>query len=192
MNTLTINQMEIRQLELSDSLGYRKEIISWVLGVIGSATESPEHTSAESDPLHTSASDVCRTLIAEAYEIHGARIERFLKDAGIDRSEDVGRIVYGLIEKDLVHENEGDSLSDFDDVFDSENIFRFIAEKGIPKNLLKSSAIYSGVMWSLYSIGTLLVFGSYTGWVSTDVALGGWVIAMVGFSMQFFRRKFEA
>ncbi len=191
MESMSENQAEIKLLELSDTLSFRKETIAWVWGVVCRATEQAEAASDTQEVTHVSALEICRALVGEANDTPGGSVEEILTEVGITNSKDVGQIVFGLIEKGLIHRRESEALSDFVGLFESADVSNFMSEAGIRRKRLKLGSTYTTIMWSFYVIGVVLVLGSYVGLVGSDIAWAGWVIGMVGFVMQFFRPKNE-
>ena len=191
MESLSDNQVEIKLLELSDSLSVRKETIAWVWGVVARATEKAAGTGGTQAVTDVPALEICRSLVREANDTPGGSVERILGEVGVRGSEDVGRIVFGLIEKGLVQRGETESPSDFVGLFKSDDVSSFMSEGGIRRKRLKLGSLYTAAMWCFYAIGVILVLGSYVGWVRADIAWAGWVVGMVGFAMQFFRPRSE-
>ena len=62
----------------------------------------------------------CRDLALEQF---GLTARSVLAHWRIESTEDLGRIVFQLIEMELLMRQETDSLSDFDDVYDFEEAF---------------------------------------------------------------------
>jgi hypothetical protein len=108
-----------------------------------------------------------------------------LSEMKIDSSRDIGRIVYGLVDNQLINADEHDSVKDFDDLFDKDSLNRFLEQSGIRKSGFDFRRLYKHLMWFLYSVGILLVLGSYFDVVEPRFAWAGWVLGMIGFGMQF-------
>jgi uncharacterized repeat protein (TIGR04138 family) len=66
----------------------------------------------------TDAVGVCRVLLELAVDRYGARGKQVLIDWNITRSEDVGLIVYRLIDAELASRSPGDAREDFNGLFD--------------------------------------------------------------------------
>ena len=62
----------------------------------------------------------CRDLARDQF---GLTSRTVLSHWGIDSTEDIGRIVYVLIEVGLLMPNDGDSIQDFESVYDFEAAF---------------------------------------------------------------------
>ena len=69
-----------------------------------------------------------------AIEQFGPMAKAVLNHWGIHRTEDVGNIVFNLIEKKFFFRTETDSLDDFKNVYDFESAF-----SGILENMVKAS-----------------------------------------------------
>ncbi len=189
MEQLTDDQIDARLIELSQSLGYRKETIAWIWGACYRLEQQQHDNHPDSPRIELSAYDICRAVVAEANETPGGSVKEILILTGIDRSEDVGRIIDGLVEKELMTAGEQDSTLDFDDVFDSADIGSFLTQAGIKQKYIKLWPTYVMLMWGLYIVGVALVAGSYTGRVTPEVGWLGWALGMIGFAMQFVRRR---
>jgi uncharacterized repeat protein (TIGR04138 family) len=71
---------------------------------------------------HVSAKGLCDAIIVTSKANHGRDVRSTFIKAGIRRSEDVGRIVFSLLEQGLLRKREEDSLADFDGIFDTAHI----------------------------------------------------------------------
>ena len=185
-NTPSENQVEIRLLELSESLGYTKHTINWVYGGIGLLSERKKQEVPEGESFHVSAVDVCTALLRDIRSTCKEPIRDILSDLKIESSKDIGRIVYGLVDKKLINNSEDGSITEFDNLFDQSSLNEFLANHGIKEKVLDLRLCYRQLMWFFYSVGTILVVGSYLDIVEPVIAWAGWALAMVGFLMQFY------
>ena len=64
------------------------------------------------------AMGLCRVLLEMSVDKFGENGKQILLAWGIERSEDVGLIVYRLIDAELVNKSPQDSLDDFNGLFD--------------------------------------------------------------------------
>ena len=186
-DSLSKNQVEIRLLELSESLGFTKDTIHWVYGGIGLLSSRKRQQNPKAESFHVSAGEVCAALLRDIRSTFKEPIREVLSDLGIESSKDVGRIVFGLVEKNLIKANDDDSIADFDGLFDQSNLDEFLVMHGITGKSLDIRRRYRQVMWLFYSLGTGIVLGSYLGMVESRVAWAGWGLAMLGFLMQFYK-----
>ena len=76
---------------------------------------------------HVSAREFCDALLATS----GAWPGRFLRSAGLNRSEDVGRIVFALAAEGFLELGPGDSESDFAGLFDLTRSAGAVGFKGM-------------------------------------------------------------
>lgn len=65
-------------------------------------------------------SDGCRQLAIEQF---GFMARRVLESWNVRTTDDFGRLVYAMIEEDLLRKADGDSIEDFHNVFDFEDAF---------------------------------------------------------------------
>src|SRR5687767_6593305 len=74
-----------------------------------------------SNSRHCSAQEFCRAFICFAKDIFDAEYISALRMMNLDTSEKLGRLVYELIDRNLLQRQETDLLSDFDGQFDLSN-----------------------------------------------------------------------
>ena len=84
---------------------------------------------------HVTGQQLCEGLRDLAIRRWGLLARTVLNSWNIRTTLDFGRIVYALIENDLMQKTEGDSLDDFRDVFDFDQAFS--PEKSLRLNLPK-------------------------------------------------------
>lgn len=134
-DTLSENELEIRLLELSESLGYQKDTIAWVMGCV--VEISDRYTIDPENPKHITAHEVCKGLIQDLCTLYNDPTEKVLLDLKIESSKDIGKIMYGLIEKELISQSENDAESDFSNIFLTANIDAFIDQEKLKGKGLK-------------------------------------------------------
>ena len=74
-------------------------------------------------PRHVSGQELCNGIKDLAIEKFGPLARTVFEHWGIRRTEDFGRIVFNLIEAELMGKTDTDSLEDFKDVYDFEDVF---------------------------------------------------------------------
>jgi uncharacterized repeat protein (TIGR04138 family) len=186
-STISENQVEIRILELSDSLGFTKNTIDWILFGIKTLSDRKQQQAQDGVSYHISAKDICVALLRDVRCTCKDPVGVVLTRLKIKSSKDIGLIVYGLIEKNLLNASEDDSINDFDDLFDESNLGEFLANHGIGKSPINFQERYRQLMWICYSVGTLIVLFAYLLIVESTIARYGWMLAMAGFLMQFYK-----
>lgn len=86
---------------------------------------------------HISGGDLCRLAVSYAVALYGMLAKPVLAKFGIRTTDDIGNIVYNLIDEGFVDQSPEDSRSDFNDVFDLgeelEKHFKFQYEKKLRK-----------------------------------------------------------
>ena len=85
-------------------------------GAYGEAAEAKgEH--------HVTGAQLCQALRQEALDRYGLLARTVLRRWNINATLDFGNMVYLLVNNDLMHKTEEDSLEDFRDVYDFETAF---------------------------------------------------------------------
>lgn len=72
---------------------------------------------------HITGKELARGCADFAIDQYGPMAKTVLAHWGITRTEDLGAIVYNMIEKKLLSKSESDSIDDFRDVYNFENAF---------------------------------------------------------------------
>jgi len=185
---LTDNQIAIHYHELSEELGYHSNTIAWIHCAIKTLCQRKKEQSDDDQPLHITAEELCAALIKDVNQLYDKPVQKTLRDLKLSSSQDIGKIVFGLIEKKLVTTSPDDSISDYENIFSLDNLDVYLSEAGIRKRTLSVYRWYRKTMWTFYIIGTAIVVASYCNLVGNRLAWGGWIIAMCGFMMQFVKR----
>jgi uncharacterized repeat protein (TIGR04138 family) len=98
--------------EVAHELGCQPATVMFVLGVLtGAVTKHRRERGSEAGPL--TAGQYCDYLLA----CRGDDTPAVLRELGLRRSEDVGRILFALVDKGLARRHESDKESDFDGLF---------------------------------------------------------------------------
>ena len=100
-----------------NSLDSRRHSIECV-NFVREALQVAQADGALSPKRIANAIGLCRVLLEMSVDRFGANGKQILLDWGIERSEDVGLIVYRLIDAELVNKSTRDSLDDFNGLFD--------------------------------------------------------------------------
>ncbi len=97
-----------------------------VRGIHGEMDEDDEDLLLD-DPVqssrHVSGRQLCEGLRDYAIEQYGMMALTVLRYWGIHRCEDFGRIVFAMVDAGMMHKTDGDTLEDFDNVFDFREAF---------------------------------------------------------------------
>lgn len=96
---------------------YRAEAYFWVLRALEFTRQKHQR------PGHVSGRELAEG--ARDYALHefGPMAIEVLRHWGIHRTADFGRIVYDLIELEVLRRTDEDSLEDFDEVYDFQEAF---------------------------------------------------------------------
>jgi uncharacterized repeat protein (TIGR04138 family) len=98
--------------EVAAELGYPRATVLFVLWALsGAATKHRRERGSDPEPL--GAREYCEYLLS----CRGEDTRAVLRELGLRRSEDVGRILFALINKGLARRHESDKESDFDGLF---------------------------------------------------------------------------
>lgn len=134
--------------------------------------------------LHVNASGLCRMLIADLDERNPDALSDRLKQVGIQSSRDIGRVVYALIDTGLCTATDSDSESDFVDVFETDQIDRYLRQSGIHALRDWPILLKSAIVWSFYIGGLALllarnerVIAHLPVWAGGLVFFFGWVLS---------------
>jgi uncharacterized repeat protein (TIGR04138 family) len=74
-------------------------------------------------PRHVSGQELAEGVRELALERFGPMARSVLEHWGIHDTEDVGRVVFAMVEQGILIKQEGDHPDDFSDVFDFEEAF---------------------------------------------------------------------
>lgn len=77
----------------------------------------------EGDSRHVSGQELCLGFRDFVNDQFGLLARTVLRTNGIHRTEDVGRIVFAMVEAGLLRKTEEDSIEDFAGVFDFDEAF---------------------------------------------------------------------
>jgi uncharacterized repeat protein (TIGR04138 family) len=103
---------------------FRPEAYFFVLEALESAVaERPE-------PGHVTGEDLLEGVRRLGEERYGVMAPDVFRAWGIRGTLDFGRVVFHLVEAELLHKRESDSLRDFIDKFDFESAFSLRAKRG--------------------------------------------------------------
>ena len=75
------------------------------------------------EPRHISGRELAEGVRTLALERYGPMARTVLGHWGIHETEDVGGVVFALVDQGVLVKQDGDSLEDFQDVFDFEETF---------------------------------------------------------------------
>jgi len=74
-------------------------------------------------PRHVSGPELAQGVRELALERFGPMARTVLEHWGIHATEDVGRVVFAMVEQGILIKQDGDNPEDFSDVFDFEEAF---------------------------------------------------------------------
>ncbi|MBV6501250.1 MAG: hypothetical protein CJBNEKGG_03757 [Prosthecobacter sp.] len=82
-----------------------------------------KHFREGKEDQHVSGQEVLEGVRLHALEEYGPMALTVLNEWGLERGEDIGNIVYNLIDTGYFGKNDGDSLEDFSGGYDFETAF---------------------------------------------------------------------
>lgn len=80
-------------------------------------------------PRHVTGKELCEGLRDYALEQFGPMSRTVLEYWGIKGTKDFGKIVFLLIEAELLKKTEEDSVRDFDNIYDFDQAFQYRIEE---------------------------------------------------------------
>ena len=109
----------------SEDSRYPPEAYAFVIAALQHTQESLERTKLpELDQRHVSAVELLEGLRDFALKQFGRLTLPVLHPGGITSTSDVGDIVYNLIEYQQMSKTDSDSRTEFDNIFDFEEVFQ--------------------------------------------------------------------
>lgn len=84
-----------------------------------------EAQSSRREPGHVSGRELLEALRRLVRRQFGPMALTVLHHAGLHRTEDVGELVFFMVERGLLKKQDEDSLQDFSNVYDFEEAFRY-------------------------------------------------------------------
>ncbi|MDR0869610.1 MAG: hypothetical protein LBN39_02340 [Planctomycetaceae bacterium] len=105
---------------------YKKEAYIFVYETLGYAQDVMKlgKNGLDGEPGNqVSGQDLCRAARDYAVQQYGLLAKSVLNSMGIRKTNDIGAIVYNLIEARLMNKTDRDSIDDFSDVFDFDEAF---------------------------------------------------------------------
>ena len=119
---------QIRTLWVKDvasAVGYPASALLFVIDAVRLLTETQAKQLTDSGEPHYTARDVCDAFRRYAEQCFNSREEALdlLAEWKLNRSEDLGRIVFALCEGGFLKASPDDTLSDFDGIFTLPTLF---------------------------------------------------------------------
>ena len=75
------------------------------------------------EPRHVSGKELSEGVKRLALDRFGPMARTVLEHWGIHDTDDVGRVVFAMVEQGILIKQDGDQLQDFTDIFDFEEVF---------------------------------------------------------------------
>lgn len=167
--------------DLSDELGYPYEAFTRVHGVF-------EKFAVSDNPLdgtkNINAAMLTRAFINNVINLEGD-LRNNLSNLNIKSSEDVGRIVYGLVSKSLLQADENDSVKDFSGLFSMENLDDYIKKEKIKKERRN----FDKILLSLYFVGFIAFMLGYSNKIPQRYEKYSWTIGLIAWLSYYFYRR---
>lgn len=128
--------MQGKLLKVADKTGYPPEAFVFVQRGLDFTVRRVHGDPEEADPetsRHITGPQLCVGIRDFAIEEYGLMARTVLKQWGIVNCEDFGRIVFALVDAEMMHKTDEDRIDDFVNVFDFKDAFATeltIAENG--------------------------------------------------------------
>lgn len=171
-------QFDSKLSDVAEATGFTAETVHWVLS--GLSPEMLKRYAEESLGHHSSAFALCRTLTLMLNDAAPGRVVSVLRECELYSSNEIGTIVYSLVDKGLVRAEPDDRQEDFANIYDLDEFDRFLDEAGIRLRRVDPILLKRRAAWLLYGIGGSIVFASHQRLVNSDIGWIGWSIAMLG------------
>lgn len=97
---------------LSHETGYAIGAIQFTMNALNMTMED-----SSADNKHVTAAALARCLLETVIDWFGDDAEGTLREWQLERSENLGKLVYGLIDSGLMKPGDGDAKSDFDGLY---------------------------------------------------------------------------
>ncbi len=108
-----------------DAYHFVREALSYAQEIMGlGITEPVPGGDAQQSERHLTGQQLCEASRRYALEQYGLMAKTVLESWGIKATEDLGEIVYNMIEVDLMKKSDHDRREDFDGVYDFETALR--------------------------------------------------------------------
>jgi len=118
--------MQIDWKSLRDAAGpFPPEAFEFVQNGLRHTVETCRHNEPQmpEEGRHVSGAELCIGLRDYALRQYGMLARTVLESWGITRTEDFGRIVFGMVEAGLMRKTEEDSVEDFRAVYEFDEAF---------------------------------------------------------------------
>lgn len=114
----------------ANGLGYSPSAYSLVQDALRHTVERIAEE-GEGESRHVTGQELClgfRDFVNEQFGLLGRTV---LRSNGIHRTEDIGKIVFAMVEAGLLRKTEEDSIEDFAGVYDFDEAFGTTATSGV-------------------------------------------------------------
>ena len=116
-----------------ESYRFINEALVYAQNVLKLGRSAPSESNSAVEPVedrHVSGQDLSRAVKEFALIQYGYMARPVLHELGINRTDDIGRVVYNLIEIGFMKKTADDRIEDFENVFDlAEELDRSFAFK---------------------------------------------------------------
>ena len=99
---------------------YAKEAYLFIYDALKHTVENLGKSELPREQRHISGTDLLRGISEFGLSQFGPLTKTVFEHWGVNKTEDFGRIVFNLVEAELMSKTEDDSLDDFIDVYDFE------------------------------------------------------------------------
>jgi uncharacterized repeat protein (TIGR04138 family) len=121
----------VRDLALADGR-YSPEAFRFLFESLDHAVRLAGRPTREGEPRHVSGQEVLAGMRALGLELFGPLTPQVWRSWGVQETLDWGRIVFLLVEADLLKRQESDSIDDFRNGYDFDEVFTRTYKPSLP------------------------------------------------------------
>lgn len=183
--TVTANEVQARLFRVADRSGYEK----WILEAVLHATyEERSNAVVASRGSRDQAVAICCALVEGLGKAAPGRMVPLLRQAKLESSEDLLRILEVLAETDLVRWDDEHEPGNFAGIFHIDQLDEFTRAHGLKLRSQRWEHLRRGVSWSSYAVGGGVILSAWAGWIPQEGGRLGWLVLFVGW-LVFSKRR---
>ena len=182
--TMSKAEIEACLRAVSGSVGMSESTVCWVcVGVWQVSRRQAQAQGLAHGGMHVPATAVCRALIQDLCRLHEQPLAEVLGQLEISTSEDVGRVVFGLVEQGLIGASENDSPADFDGLFEAATIDAYVEAEGIDRAPFSLHKLWPKLSRGLMIAGVILLLAAQNDLLPGGFTWAGLVVGVGGFAL---------
>lgn len=171
--------------EVTDELGIKYDPTIGILYKMFSQLWHGELKKPEAERTRITAKRIVDKFLKAMYGYYGHKMQVYLKDAEIYSGADIGRIISVMCDKQMMRMEPEDKLSDFDNLFTTDDVFSYLMKEGLINKLRRTR--YDTVSMGLCIAGALLVLAGYARTLPFSISITGWVLILAGWQVSLWK-----